>query len=498
MSRRFLFSLAASAAIGALSPGAGASPLFELVGAASGTGGYNARATGAGAASAYFNPALLSRSEQAFELGVFVLSDQIGMTLDARTHGNVPLIVGGRTLVDPSSDPISNQTVPTEWLQFGCRTGTCTPPFEARPRQAAGSSGNVNAYASIGLVSRLIKDRLVIGLHALVPIGDFTKAYSFYNDEREQVFSNSLHPEMYADRLSAMSLAFGASSRIIDRLSAGVSFTLAVAANASSYNYVREAADYNKLLMSNDIHVRAGVSPQFGLAYDVLDRLRLTATAHTPQSFDVNFRIRATLPDGKESRATRHEVYSYMPWQLGLGASADVVKSEQHTVSVVGNVKYALWSTYLDRHGESPGRQGNQFEFKDVFSETLGVRYSRGNWMGFLDATYVPTPVPPQTGRTNYVDNDRLGGVLGGEYRFSIAKVPFKVGLQTQVQRLIPRYQRKDDALIVDELPDGTIDSINQQPVASAPGLQTNNPGWPGFKSEGWITGGSLTATLMY
>ena len=24
-------------------------------------------------------------------------------------------------------------------------------------------------------------------------------------------------------------------------------------------------------------------------------------------------------------------------------------------------------------------------------------------------------------------------------------------------------------------------------PVAGAQGLQTNNPGWPGFESEGWV-----------
>lgn len=33
--------------------------------------------------------------------------------------------------------------------------------------------------------------------------------------------------------------------------------------------------------------------------------------------------------------------------------------------------------------------------------------------MAFVDANYRPSPVPLQTGRTNYVDSDRLGFVVG-------------------------------------------------------------------------------------
>jgi hypothetical protein len=31
---------------------------------------------------------------------------------------------------------------------------------------------------------------------------------------------------------------------------------------------------------------------------------------------------------------------------------------------------------------------------------------------------------------------------------------------------------------------------VNGQPIPGRQGLQTNNPGWPGFGSEGWIVGG--------
>ena len=117
-----------------------ASPLFELVGDSTGTGGYNARVTGASAASTYFNPALLPAAAQSFEVGVLVLSDQISMTLDGRTGAIVPLSIGQRgSVLDKNLHPISNATVPTDWLEHGC-TRCPQPAFQARPRQGDGSS----------------------------------------------------------------------------------------------------------------------------------------------------------------------------------------------------------------------------------------------------------------------------------------------------------------------------------------------------------------------
>ena len=190
-----------------LAPAAQGSPLFELAGDTMGSGGHNARAASTSAAATYFNPALLPRVKQGFGLGMLVLSDQISMTLDGRPGGDVPVSIGrDRNVRDGNGDLIPNDTFPTDWLENGCDTGGCDPPFAPRPRQADGSSGNTRTYVGIGLVSPLIDDQLVIGLHALIPVGQFTEAQQFHVDHREQFFSNSLHPELYSDRLTATSL----------------------------------------------------------------------------------------------------------------------------------------------------------------------------------------------------------------------------------------------------------------------------------------------------
>lgn len=476
-----------------------ASPVFELVGASTGTGGFNARATGGSAASTYFNPGLLPHATESFEIGVLVVSDQISMTLDGRRGGIVPLVVGDRQITDRAGNPISNATVPTDWLENGCSLAQCgAPPFAARKRQSRGSSGQTRAYTVLGLVDELVKDRLVLGFYALVPIGDFTAAHSFYNDEREQFFTNSLHPEMYSDRLLSTSFSFGLGAKIVDRLSAGASFTLGLTNAVQAETYVRDPIDYDKLLVSNDIHVRTAMSPHFGVVYDALDSLHLSATVHSEQRFTIDTGIKASLPAGNESSTTRSEVHSFLPWTFGLGGAVDLNRGAPHEFAVVASVRYGLWSDYLDRHGERPGSQGAAFEFKNVLAETVGVRHHRGPLDTYLDINYQPTPVPPQTGRENYVDNDRIGALLGANYAFEVAGLPFKVGLQVQAQRLIPRYQKKDDRLIVDELPDDAVDSRTRSPIPGAAGLQTNNPGWPGFASDGWILGGAATAALIY
>lgn len=136
----------------------------------------------------------------------------------------------------------------------------------------------------------------------------------------------------------------------------------------------------------------------------------------------------------------------------------------------------------------------------------MGARYHRGPFAAAFDVTYVPTPVPKQTGRTNYVDNDRIGTSLGAEYGFHVMHTTLALGAQVQVNRLVPREQIKlptptqpNGAVIApervkDELPDDA--QLGGDPLPSAAGLQTNNPGWPGFASGGWIVGASLYLSL--
>src|SRR5690606_19311498 len=139
--------------------------------------------------------------------------------------------------------------------------------------------------------------------------------HSFFVDEREQYFSNSLHPELYSDRLTSISLAFAAGVRITQRLSLGLSMTLVLKNDADATTYTGDADDIkNTIELSTKLDVVNGVAPHGGLVYKPIDRLQLALTVHSPQSMDIKTRFTNILPTGDYQQATRKAVLSYVPW----------------------------------------------------------------------------------------------------------------------------------------------------------------------------------------
>lgn len=513
------FAAAVSACVIALSlaPPAGASPLFELVGSGRGTGGFNARISGIGASAAYFNPALLPYAPAGLELGTFFLSDRIDIKPFDRdcTACDVPLVLGTGPESFRHSDGsrLSSPTVPTRWLEEGRPQESLN--LDPNPRQSQGSGDNDRLYQVVGLVNPMFKGRVAIGLYAMIPLSEFTTAKAFYNDEREQFFSNSLHPELYSDRLTATSLAFGVGGKVTDSLSAGMTFTLSLRNTAQAPVYISDLGDLNTLLLDSDIGVEAAVAPHFGLAYTASDRLRLAATVHTPQAFEIETGFDYFLATGSKQGASVSFTHAYMPLTTAIGAEYYIGRFAGHDLSVVGTGVFARWSQYKDRHSERPHPD---YAWSDTLSGSLGVRHSLGALRSFLDATYQPSPVPDQTGRTNYVDNDRLGVAGGIDYQITVAGSTVRLGISLQGHRLF--YRRVDKfptpvnpqpnpnlpgfgdnyypQLVIDEVPDDAVDGLLGDPIPNRDGLQTNNPGWPGFSSKGWILGGSLNVTIIY
>ena len=479
-----------------------ASPLFELAGGVGGEGGFNGRVVEGGASSTYYNPALLVEADPGLSLGIFFLSDQIGISLDGRPSARFSVPQGIENAEHADGSRWDNYPMPTTTLQNGVTSSDAQ--LRARPRQADGSGQNVRAYQMIGLVTKLFRDHLALGLYALVPYSKFTGASAFYSDEREQYFTNSLHPELYSDRLTSTSLAFGGGVKITDELSIGMAFTLSLRTEAVTPTYVVDAGRFKDILVDSNVKVNASVSPHFGISYKPTPRWRLTATAHSPQKLEITTNFTFLLANGVEQAAGVSFTHAYVPWQFALGSSYDVVKKGEDTVTVAASGIYGLWSSYIDRHSERPIAE---YAWYDTLTPALGMRWMHGAVRTFLDFQYQPSPVPAQSGRTNYVDNNRVGGNVGVDYRFTLFDTTMRIGAQLEVHRLIPRYQQKiatptspdgknrTPALVTDEVPDDSV--LNGQPLNGREGLQTNNPGWPGFRSSGWILGGGLYLSVI-
>ena len=510
--KRTRFGLAPAVILGAsslvFSGLAQASPLFELVGSSVGSGGFNGRAYGASSASTYFNPAMLPRAREGIELGWFVLNDAVSVTLDGRSHAvDIPETVlrdiGGRAL----------PPLPTTWLERGCTPipGSnlgCDTLLGAQPRQSSGSSGNTRAYQVIGFVNHVWDRYLSYGLYTLVPLGPYVRANSFFNDEREQYFSNSLHPELYSDRLTAMALSFGVGSQPLDWLSLGVSFTLSLANSAAASSYVGNANDIaGTLQLSTKLDVLAGVAPHFAAVIEPIEPLHLSFTVHTPQMMSIATTSTSYLPSGDRQTAEREAVHAWLPWIAGIGAAYDLYRGERHAWAITSTATYQLWSKYKNRQGEHPLAG---YEWSDIPTIAAGVRHTYdGVFATFLDGVFQPSPVPAQTGRTNYVDNDRIGVAAGLSYDWQpdqLGGAVLRFAGQMQLHVLPERYQKKIDPtlvslpgrqLVIDERPDDVIDTRGM-PVPEAAGLQTNNPGWPGFGSKGLLAGGGVSASLLW
>jgi long-chain fatty acid transport protein len=485
----------------AVARAANASPTLDLAGAVGGNGGEQGVVSGPSASSTYFNPALLGEASEEALVGFSVMSEQVGMTLDGRRGGDVPLHVGRRDITGPDGTPIPNDVVPTPWLRNGCTAGTedgtCPAPgFPARPRQAAGSGKKTRTYLVLGIVKHLVKDRFSIGAYGMLPVSSFTTARAFYADEREALFSNSLHPELYGDRMTAISISAGASFKILPELAIGAGLSLGLSNAATSATYVRDSTNYDALLLDNAVTTQVTVSPSVGVRYVPFRALRIGAALLGPESFTVDTTVRATLPSGTESSTTRRNVFDYVPYRLSVGVEGDVLTRGRYTMSVAGSIKYAFWGDYEDRQGTKPSDYGDAFAWTDTMSGALGVRHAYRGVRGFVDGVYVPSPVPEQTGRSNYVDNARVGLSFGADVEVRIGRTRLRPGVQGFVHRLVPRHHRKDDRLVRDELPDDAVLGTTHDPISGASGLQTNNPGWPGFASAGWLWGGALTISV--
>jgi hypothetical protein len=485
-----------------------ATPLFETNGDTLGMGGLQARTVPGGPSAAYFNPALLTDTPASMTDGFSLLHQQINIALDGRlgTQFDVPNNIQSAVHSGDSFAPFDLYPLPTNAIEYGVPATDTMAALPARPRQHAGSGQQTLYYFSVGLVVKLFRDYLTFGLHTLLPLKDFMELRLFYPDEREQYFSNSLHPELYSDRLTAPSVALGLGLRIFDGLSIGVGGSLVVGATTRASVYVVNPSDLTNLQLDLNGAASAGFAPHFGASYTAIEkRLRVSAVAHAPSQARMDNSFGFLLPTGIAQESGFDFLLFYRPWMASLGASFDFLPEEKKELSVAATAVYARWRTYIDRHDEKPI---DSYGWADTISPTIGLRYGLDRFRSYLDVGYTPTPIPKQTGRSNYVDNDKVSASMGAEYGFDLWETGLTVGLVLQMQGLIERYQAKlstpTDASgknlapdrVKDEVPDDAV--ISGDPVPGREGLQTNNPGWPGFGSSGWLGGGSLYVGVAF
>lgn len=514
-----------------------ASSVTETLGATGTTNPLSARVFAGGAETTYFNPALLPKTKRSFTLNLFYSYRNLDITLFDRPSSLD--IVGS----------INDNTGVYGAQQDGLGNYETNLPYKTRPTADLDKRGNDSSkeggmYGAVGLVLPVWKDYIALGLYGMLPMGSLMKEKSFFADEREANFSNSLHYELYDDRMTSfnISLALAGGYKWV-YVGAGVN--IASQATVQSPIFTPDAGR-NENKIGTVAEIKPVFAPHFGLIIKPWGPIQLGFTAHLPAKTDIDVDTKITfwyIDREKEAEINKNSVhiaYGYKPLAFAPSiALVDMKFKNEVELSVGFTAIWRQWSKYKNRYNESPeynvywdrsitekDKNGQErqvggwvseyvekYKWKDSWEFNLGTQIKYHAIKTGLDLGYFMSPVPEQDGRTNYVDNDRLSLAAGLSYTWDLPKeMQLELGGNFQAQIMLERTTKKaegeansvgKDGKTVDEFPDSNCDASNSSctegtPLKESEGFQTNNPGYPGYKSSGQIFTGSLWLTLYF
>ena len=483
-----------------------ASSVLELVGAQDSVHPFTSRIISTGAEAAYFNPADLATLDDSFKLG-------IGMTIQNKSinHGVRP---------DGYDVPSYIYDVDTGNMGVGI-DGFYAPMATADLLNKRGSSDydSFDGVITLGAVKNIarkslekIGGQLAVGFYALIPFSGIQTQEPFFNDEREQYFSNSLQFELYGDRLKQFSAAVALAGRFGRYFRIGAGLAISTYTKTQNRVFVPSPTDPAVQLINANMNVGASVMPYFSFVVNPVAGWHLTGTFHFPTNTGIvklNNEMQVLGWEYEEGtktgylKASSSMTAGYQPIKLSIGTYYDT-KIQDYTLTPMVAFEWSRWSTYINRHGEKPADKWN-----DTFSATAGFMMRHPERRAAFGFNFVPSPVPAQTGRENYVDNDRMGFSLGYHEYFGITdQVKIGAGISGSLQWLLSRTEEKDlereakNGGLVDELPDdaeyyGSQVSAEEFEEIKA-GLQSNNPGFPGWTSKGFLLNIGVSAEVIW
>lgn len=353
----------------------------------------------------------------------------------------------------------------------------------------------IAAHGSFGIT------RLRLGVAVMLPLNQIGHQRSHFADEREQYFSNRLSWELLGERSEHQTILAGASWMVLDWLSVGVGLSVLPSAVTDARVYLPDAARQDDVTMTVDNQQDASTSVFGGLRILPADGWQIGLSARSENAFSLRIRNYIQIKGFQTDPASFPVVQdiaitvNYIPAQASLG-----VAWNSHRASLSAEANYQRWSAYIDGDG------GRDSGFEDTVALRLG-----GTWIDHAGRTlraglaWEPSPVPAQTGRTSYVDNDRIRLGFGSSHPLELLGQAVELGWFGQVHWLVPRDTDKAPrashpacapgvTALCDEIPDAATDPLTGQPDPAFAGLQTGSPGFPGWQSWGvlWALGVDL------
>ncbi len=446
----------------------------------------------------YTNPALLSRFPATAEIGVSVWVPNLEINLfDKSPLTDVPIsIYSSRMGNEPDQQDLA---LPTVELLNKRRNTKVNDPY---------------AYVGFGTSIEFFEGFRFANI-MLIPIDSLNIAsfQSHFFNENDQHFSNQVHFNRFGEWAKVLDGLLGVSYAPWDFLSFGISVKLGMSTVAKMDIYMPDASVQDYSLMNSKSEVALAIKPIVGIQAEPLDWLGLGVAWRHWSYMKVDgggmmslwqFHESSneyTIPKRAVQKITLIVDYEPMEFAGSIGFKKWGVTSQL-------TATWNMWHFYHDHHDQKPEAAahfptspyyddplvGNDSQFK--FKDTVSLAWS-GQYLYYSNEAlsgeimtgfgYQQSPVPAQVGRTNYADSDTLMASLGHKLDFTLFEKKFGFDFAMQFWHMIPRTVYKDPSLIVDEFADDTTTIIGDLPIAEAQGLQTNNPGYPGYKMKGWI-----------
>lgn len=426
--------------------------LFESFGSIGHENSLNSRVALNGANASYFNPALIPLLKNRTDVSFFILHQNLDISYKKRPDGSdITERIYDAKQMEPNgtTNPIKYKPYPTNYLK---KRGSLNPD-------------NTMAYLNIGVSKELIKEKLFMGVNALIPAGSFMIMDPYFVNENEQYFSNSLRFQLYGDRLQNGSFSFAGAYYYKKFLSFGVGLTMSIASTADTQIYVDDVVEQKLDKMRPYVVADTNFIPHLAILLKTSKNFFITSTFHFEYKNSIDIKTKTMFFDYENKDGNKFNeqsvgfTYYYEPLRASLGFNWKVLPD---FLTIMSSVLYSKWSSYTSRVNK------------------------------------IPTPVPSQTGRTNYVDNSQIGFAFSWGKLFVFSFMKFNLSANFQLHYLIPRSVTKNlnqKYAVVDEFPD-SVDSKTGEYIEDSRGFQSNNPGYPGFGSSGLVLAGGLNLSF--
>lgn len=421
-------------------------------------------------AAVYYNPAALTLRDAHMAAGFTTTLDRVRIEMKSRPAGyDLPDLGSGSAKI-PSGDRL-------------------------HARQGLDDIPNVYGF-TLGAVGSFGLKNLRLGVHVLLPVNGLGSQISRFPDEREQYFSNHLDFEMIGERSQHQVIMVAIAYRLYPWLSLGAGISVMPSVTTNSDVYIDDPGQQERIELALRTNQVGRAAPTAGVLVgpfaDLTFSLAYRGANYLSMELNNNVQIRgfegddSTFPIQQLSTV----VVAYSPDQYAIGGNW-----RSGNLMVTADLLWSVWFNYINHQGETPRT------FDNTLSVRAGGEYkTSGDVLFRFGLGWEPSPVPEQTGRTNFVDNDRLVAAIGAGHSIELLGRPVTVSWYVQLHHLFTQEvdkQRLDPAptcakgvvALCDEIADDTLDPTTGQSVPQHQGLQTGNPGFPG-----WLAYGNLLA----